>query len=505
MLARVVCVSLALATPTLAAPPAGVVELQEHVRKIIEAAEPSVVALVISHNPEYKAQSAADRLAGVLGSYDPIQPPRIVARQARDRLDLSDAKNAPDNSYGTGIVIDAGGLILTNYHLIEGARKVYVRWPGGVGSYANIHAADARSDLAVLKLINAPSRLAPMRVADVRTSDDTRGRKATVYRGQWVVTLAHPFAAGFADGTPSASWGMLSNVRRAATGFTSEDPVANHLYQFGNLLQTDARLNLGCSGGALLNLDGELVGLTTSTAAVTGSEASGGYAIPMTASYRRIVAALRAGHEVEYGFLGVLPGGMTSINGVQGLHVANVTGGMPASKAGLHNNDVILAINDNPVREIDDLFLNVGAALAGTEIKLKVATPGGGSRDVSTKLMKSRHTYASLASNRPAAVHGLRVEYSSVLLQQNIVGRFNNGFVHTGVVVREVEPRSAAETKFKLLGTEPREWMITQVNGTDVETPEEFYKAANDNRGSVRLRVVNPMDANDRGRELNLP
>src|SRR5207253_5161210 len=109
--------------------------------------------------------------------------------------DLADPSNVPE-SYGSGVVISDKGLVLTNYHVVRDATKVYVRLPGGKGSYADIHAADPRSDLAVLKLLDPQ-----VRPAALKLGDGSRLRK-----GQFILSLANPFAAGFRDGSPSASW-----------------------------------------------------------------------------------------------------------------------------------------------------------------------------------------------------------------------------------------------------------------------------------------------------------
>src|SRR5258708_36480887 len=104
--------------------------------------------------------------------------------------------------------------------------------------------------------------------------------------------MANPFAAGSRDGSPSASWGIISNLHRRASGVTSELERLKPLNHYGTLVQTDVRINLGCSGGALLNLDGELIGLTTSQAALAGSEAPGGYAAPFDSQMKKIIDVL---------------------------------------------------------------------------------------------------------------------------------------------------------------------------------------------------------------------
>src|SRR5262249_37172753 len=153
---------------------------------------------------------------------------------------------------------------------------------------------------AVLRLLD--HKLAPLK--EIKLGDG-----GAVKKGQFVLALANPFAAGFRDGSPSVSWGMLSNVqRRADVGAPEEQPnLPRPLYQLGVLLQTDARLNLGCSGGALLNLHGEMVGLTTARAAISGFETAGGFAMPLDGNLKRIIVKLRQGFEVEDGFLGVTP------------------------------------------------------------------------------------------------------------------------------------------------------------------------------------------------------
>src|SRR5262245_59273960 len=134
------------------------------------------------------------------------------------------------------------------------------------------------------------------------------------------------------------------------------------LHHFGTLLQTDARLNLGCSGGALVDLKGELIGLTTSLAAISGGETPGGFAVPMTAGMARVIETLKRGEEVEYGFLGV----KFEANEQQdqrGVRVADVVRGSPASRAGLRSGDRIVEVAGVPVRDYDELFVAVGMHL----------------------------------------------------------------------------------------------------------------------------------------------
>ena len=126
-------------------------------------------------------------------------------------------------SVGSGVVVSETGLVLTNAHVVHNATKIYVRLPGGRGSWADIHASDPRSDLAVLRLLSRVPNLKAIKI----------GEGERIRKGQFVLSLANPFAPGFRDGSPSASWGIVSNLRRRVPGRDNEleqartDAVAN--------------------------------------------------------------------------------------------------------------------------------------------------------------------------------------------------------------------------------------------------------------------------------------
>src|SRR5262249_33076315 len=143
---------------------------------------------------------------------------------------LDDPNQVPE-SYGSGVVIDEKGLVLTNYHVIREAVEGFVRLPGDKASFADVFAPDPRSDFAVLKLRDA-AKLQPLKALKL-------GDGGAVRKGQLVLSLANPYAAGFRDGSPSASWGVLSNVRRRAPGNLKEEIAgqAKSLHQYGTLLQ----------------------------------------------------------------------------------------------------------------------------------------------------------------------------------------------------------------------------------------------------------------------------
>jgi serine protease Do len=468
------------------------VALQEAVRKIIVDNEPSVASILVSRSERYRDFGAPPSTQpGKLGTFDARNElMRFNIEAARKellrRLDLSTPDPLPE-SYGSGVVVDASGLILTHFHLVRDATKVFVRLPNKKGSYADIIAADARSDLAVLKLISPPPDLKTVRIGD--------GDK--VRKGDFVVGLANPFAAGIRDGGSTASHGIIGSLQRKAPSNSAESDRSRsqYLHNLGTLIQSDVRLSLGCSGGGLFNLDGELIGLTTSMAAVVGGETPGGFAIPMSAGIKRIIDVLKRGQEVEYGFLGVGVGNRDVVDR-DGAIVDQVSDGTPAKRAGLKQFDVVLAVNDQPVRDYDDLFLHIGTALAGSEVVLTVRSVGE-NRKVLVKLAKFGSQGTVIAANRPAPVHGLRVDYNSVVTAEVPIPE--------GVAIREIESGSAAERKHKDL-LERTRWIITHVNKKQVLTPADFYRESASTKGALEMRIVEVVKNPDTtARTITLP
>ena len=218
-------------------------------------------------------------------------------------------------------------------------------------------AADPRSDLAVLAI--DASDLTPI----------TLGDGDSLKKGQFVLTLGNPYAIA-RDGQPSAGWGIVANLGRKSPAMPeASDPLGRRtLHHFGTLIETDAKLNLGVSGGPLLNLKGEMVGLCVSLAALAGYETPGGYAIPVDATFRRVLETLKAGREVEYGFLGIEPVNLQSqevLAGLHGVRVEQVVPGTPAARYGLKADDLITAVNRAPLFNADTLMREVGTLPAG--------------------------------------------------------------------------------------------------------------------------------------------
>lgn len=460
--------------------------LKIKVAQVSREASPSIACIYVSRSEDYFTAphwgvTPAEKGNGSLGRFEAAEAIKKVPANApfRERIletikqhDLSEPDHVPE-SYGSGIVIDRTGLVLTNAHVVKDATRVYVKLPGQRGCWANIHASDPRSDLAVLKLLDAPANLGALPLGDA----------GPVRTGQFVISLCNAFAPGFrGNEDPTVGYGLISNLRRRIPGNTSEMERSKvTLHHYGTLIQTDAQTAPGCSGGALLDLDGKVLGLTTTMAGIRGDR-PGGFAIPIDANTQRIIEVLRRGEEVEYGFLGVI----LQPNPGPGVRLWRVSAGSPAARAGLSHGDQILTINGNPIRENDDLFLYVGMGLAGSTAKVEVGR-GFSARStqvIPIKLTKYYVPGSIIASRRPPARFGLRVDYTSILGQRNPFPSWNRG-PPDGVIVREVLPGSPADAA----RLQPDK-VITQVNGKPVTTPAEYYEEVARSGKKVQLTFL---------------
>lgn len=424
--------------------------LEQTIQQAITKAEPSVACLLI-----YRGQTPADNRF--------------------DRNGTDEESKVPDY-FGSGVVVSPQGLILTNYHVVRDASRIQVRLPGlpeREGAEAHLIAGDNFSDLAVLKLTHS---IHPRGLPAISLGNGEKLRK-----GSFVIAMGHPYAAGFRDGSPSASWGIVSNLRRRLPGSPNEASRKESLSHYGTLIQTDARLQLGQSGGALLDLDGQLVGLTTAHTALTGYEGSGGFAMPIDAAVRRVIDVLLRGEEVEYGFLGVTTDGTLSGRSVGGVTIQTVSGNSPAQRAGLRPGDVIVEVNGQPVREHDDMKLHLECGLAGLKSQLTFERGLGPTKERRTVpvILAKAAPKPGFASVWPKPVYGLRVDYTSIR---------GEGSIPPGVIVREFQE--------PVPGKQPRlneTDIITHVNGKAVNSPAEFYREAEPiakASGTLKLKVA---------------
>lgn len=450
-------------SPAPAAVSQALLDLEAAVAAVIERNEASVVSVS-------GVRGLGDQATVFERPFDPFAREQVPSL----RSSVGDSEFIP-NQFGTGVVIDAAGLILTAYHVVDDESAAYfVTTVNRRTLRAQIKAADPRSDLAVLQV--EAQDLKPITLGD---ADKLR-------RGQFVIALGNPYSIA-RDGQASASWGIVANLGRKVGASQAEKAAGMKSYYLGGMIQTDARLNLGTSGGALLNLQGEMVGLTTALAAVSGYEQSAGYAVPVDASFRRIVETLSQGREVEYGFLGVGPSDLTldeRARGRRGARVSEVVAGTPAAKAGLLAEDIITSVNGEEVADRDGLFLAIGQQPVESIARLTVLRAGD-TVPLNVELAKSPVVGRKVVTNPGAVWRGVRVDYATAVPEfRDRVAR-GLGYSQGNVLVVEVDFDSAAATAGLRTGM-----LVTHVDGVHVQTPREFHAALKGKPGDVQLRVT---------------
>ncbi|MGF1583449.1 MAG: PDZ domain-containing protein, partial [Gemmataceae bacterium] len=352
------------------------------------------------------------------------------------------------------------------------------------GSYANIHAADPRSDLAVLKLINSNHRLEPVPL----------GKASAIQRGSCIMAMTFPFTGGFRDGQASVARGLISNIRR----WIPRKRNAKLLRPAEVLLQTDIRLGIGGSGGPIIDLHGNFVALTTARGGLSSQAVPGGFAIPMTSGNRAVIAKLKRGEEVEYGFLGIsfLP----SARKTNGVRITYVTPGSPADKAGLVAKNAILEVNSAPVTHSDELLVTLSRLFADQPVRLTVQKADTAKRQIlRVKLAMAFPVGMVIATTvkRPF-FRGLRVDHTSTLVRPDRSDLPYNK-IPDGVLVTEVQPGTPAGKVLRGTGD-----VILAVNGHKVRNPTEFYHAVEKARGVIGLTVM-PTNPREEPPTLQLP
>ncbi len=355
---------------------------------------------------------------------------------------------------GSGVVIDASGIVLTNNHVVEGAEKIVVRLMDGREFKVADVRRDPNSDLAIIFLENA-DKLTPARLGD---SD-------AIEVGDWVLALGDPFGL---EGTVTA--GIISAKSRGL-GITPRD----------NMLQTDAAINPGNSGGPLVNLDGEVVGINTAIHSRSGGNQGVGFAVPINTA-KWVAEQLRKNGKVERAYLGVVIQPVThelaeqfGVSARQGVLVTDVQPDSPAAKAGLKSGDIIVEFAGRPVARPQELQSIVERAPIGSKQQVTVWRDGKRQQLTIAPAVLSDEKVAALGgpaeSPSPEAAAfdrlGIEVETLTPRVAEQLGVKADKG-----VVITSVRPGGLAA----LAGLTPGA-VIVEANRKPVASVEEFRKA----------------------------
>jgi len=367
-----------------------------------------------------------------------------------------------ERGLGSGVVVSADGYILTNNHVVDSATEVTVKLFDNHEYKASVVGTDAKTDLAVLKI--EASDLTPAKM----------GNSDALQVGDWVVAVGNPFGLD-----QTVTTGIVSAKGRSQVGIAD----------YEDFIQTDAAINPGNSGGPLLNLAGEVIGINTAIVSGSGSSSGIGFAIPSKMATDVMDQILDHGKVIR-GWLGVGIQGLTEdlsksfgFHGSDGVLVTSVSGGSPAEKAGLEEEDIIVRFNGQPVRNVGDLRNQVAAIAPDTEVPLTVFRQGA-TRELRVQIGELPVDQAAAPGQQEGTNH---IGLAAQDLTPDIAGQLGLAPETKGVVVTGVEPGSAAAHAGLSEGD-----VIVQVNGQAVENTAELARTirAGTLAQGYRLRVL---------------
>lgn len=267
------------------------------------------------------------------------------------RQNPAQVRQRVEGSLGSGVILDAEGHLVTNHHVIQGADQIRVQLADGRVATPTIVGTDPDTDLAVLRVdLENPPPVMPM------------GRSNELRAGDVVLAIGNPFGL-----SQTVTQGIVSATGRGRLGVTD----------FEDFIQTDAAINFGNSGGALINTDGELIGINTAVLAQTLGTDGISFAIPVN-MVRGVMDQILEHGRVRRGWLGVsseeLPRGMAASLGIDppvALRISTVDPNGPAARAGVHVDDLVTHLNGQPILNAQEALNRVAAMTPGSELEIR--------------------------------------------------------------------------------------------------------------------------------------
>jgi len=264
-------------------------------------------------------------------------------------------RQEPVSSLGSGVIVSAEGYILTNHHVVDGADEIEVALTDGRKANAKVVGSDPETDLAVLKIS----------LKDLPAI--TLGRLENVKVGDVVLAIGNPFGVG-----QTVTMGIVSALGRSHLGINT----------FENFIQTDAAINPGNSGGALVDAQGNLLGINTAIYSRSGGSLGIGFAIPVSTA-KQVMESIISTGSVRRGWIGVEPQDMTpeiaesfGLEAKEGALIAAVVQGGPADKAGVKPGDVLASVDGQPITDTTALLNAIAQLKPGVDSKMKVIRRG---------------------------------------------------------------------------------------------------------------------------------
>lgn len=372
--------------------------------------------------------------------------------------------NRPQEGIGSGVIISQDGYIITNNHVIDNADEITVTLYDRRTYKAKLIGTDPSTDIAVIKINETGLTTIPF------------GDSDQVKVGEWVMAVGNPFNL-----TSTVTAGIVSAKARNIALLRTRDNAA-----IESFIQTDAAVNPGNSGGALVNLNGELIGINTAIASRTGSYAGYSFAVPSNLA-RKVAEDLIKYGTVQRAFLGILITDMDSKKAkelnlpvTEGVHVDSVIPNGSADAAGLRRGDVIVKVDGNKVKSVPELQESIGRKRPGESVSLQLYR-NGSLRDIKLTL-KSRDGSTTIVKKTATALDKLGIEVEPASADELKKLNLSNGLkvtkINRGRIMRDTKMREG--------------FIITKVGGKTVRSVQELNEILENSSGGLMIEGYYP-------------
>ena len=377
---------------------------------------------------------------------------------------------------GSGFIVDPEGLVVTNYHVIEGADEIEVVFDDGTRVPASLKGTDPKTDLALLEIDT--DRILPY----VAFGDSDEAEV-----GDWVIAIGNPFGLG---GTTTS--GIISARGRDIRSGPLDD-----------FIQIDASINRGNSGGPLFNTKGEVIGVNSAIFSPNGGSVGIGFAIPSSMA-DNVVAQLQENGTVQRGYLGVHIQSVTEeisdslgLDDTTGALVSQVMEDSPAEKAGIESGDVILSYGGEKVAKMRDLPKLVALTARDTEVEIEIWR---NDQNMTLRADISSNDEPQLASALTDDKLSSSLGLSLASMDSKKIEKYGFDENAVGVVIVDVAPNSSAAERGLREGD-----LIKRVGKTDVTSPDDVVNAIASSRESKKESVLLLVERDSQARFIVVP
>jgi Do/DeqQ family serine protease len=362
---------------------------------------------------------------------------------------------------GSGVIITDDGYIVTNYHVVQGADEIEVTLHDNRQYEAKVIGEDPTTDLALIKIDEKD--LTFVRYGD---SDELRV-------GEWVLAVGNPF------------YGLTSTVTAGIVSAKARNIniLRNRQFNIESFIQTDAVVNPGNSGGALVNINGELVGINTAIASPTGSYAGYSFAVPVSL-VKKVMDDLLEYGAVQRALLGISIQDVSRVKDehdldeTNGVYVAAVNGGSAAEEAGIEEGDIIIGIDDNEVKSVAELQEFVGRNRPGDKIDVTYLRDG--------KENTVRATLKNIMGEERMYAREAAMEIQGAILSEIDENMKNKLDLDGGVQLNDIE-----DGKWKEAGIKEG-YIITKIQNRQIRTVNDLMASLANASGGILIEGVYP-------------